>query len=36
MANFTIIMNKWTALKLFKKIEFLLSKNALNTNYNVN
>ena len=27
LANFTIIMNKWTVLKLLQNFEFLLSKN---------
>jgi hypothetical protein len=36
LANFTIIMNKWTVLKLLQNYEFLLSKNLLYTNYNVN
>ena len=36
LANFTIIMNKWTVLKLLQNFEFLLSKNCLYTNYNVN
>ena len=36
LANFTIIMNKWTVLKLLRNFEFLLSKNFLYTNYNVN
>ena len=34
LANFTIIMNKWTVLKLLENFEFLLSKNILYTNYN--
>ena len=36
LANFTIIKNKWTVLKLIQNFEFLLSKNILYTNYNVN
>jgi hypothetical protein len=36
LANLTIIMNKWTVLKLLQNYEFLLSKNLLYTNYNVN
>jgi hypothetical protein len=36
LANFTIIMNKWTVLKLLRNFEFLLSKNVLYINYNVN
>ena len=36
LANFTIIMNKWKVLKLSQNFEFLLSKNFLYTNYNVN
>ena len=36
LANFTIIKNKWTVLKLLQNIEFLLRKNSLYTNYNVN
>ena len=36
LANFTIIMNKWTVLKLLQNFEFLLSKKLLYTNYNVN
>ena len=36
MANFTIIKNKWTVLKLLPNFEFLLSKICLCTNYNVN
>ena len=27
LTNFTIIMNKWTVLKLLQNFEFLLSKN---------
>ena len=34
LANFTIIMNKWTVLKLLENFEFPLSKNILYTNYN--
>jgi hypothetical protein len=29
-------MNKWTVLKLLQNFEFLLSKQILYTNYNVN
>ena len=36
LANFTIIMNKWTVLKLLQNFEFLPSKNFLYTNYSVN
>jgi hypothetical protein len=36
LANFTIIKNKWTVLKLLQNFEFLLRKNSLYTNYNVN
>jgi hypothetical protein len=36
LVNFTIIMNKWTVLKLLQNFEFLLSKNCLYTNYNAN
>ena len=32
LANFTIIMNKWTVLRLLQNFEFLLSKNCLYTN----
>ena len=27
LANFTIIMNKWTVLELLQNLKFLLSKN---------
>ena len=36
LTNFTIIKNKWTVLKFLQNFEFLLSKNSLYTNYNVN
>ena len=36
LANFTIIKNKWTVLKLLQNFEFLLRKHFLYTNYNVN
>ena len=32
----SVIMNKWTVLKLLQNFEFLLSKKFLYTNYNVN
>ena len=36
LVNFTMLMNKWTVLKLLQNFEFLLSKKFLYTNYNVN
>jgi hypothetical protein len=36
LANFTIIMNKWTVLKLLQNFEYLLSKNLFNKIFELN